>query len=78
MLPDGSHDPFPAVSLKGVPKMITMTPVVLTPIRGTRVWVFGGASQAPVYLAPEPRRSQGGVDLHNSTGVSATAERLLR
>jgi hypothetical protein len=59
--------------------MITMTSVVRTPIRGTRLWVgLGGASVSPVYLAPKPRRTQAGVDFHNSTGVSARAGRLLR
>ncbi len=59
--------------------MITMTPVVPTPIHGTRLWVaLGGASVSPVYAAPKPRRTQAGVDFHNSTGVSAWAERLLR
>ena len=59
--------------------MITMTPVVRTPIHGTRLWVaLGGASVSPVYVAPKLRRTQGGVDFHNSTGVSAWAERLLR
>lgn len=79
MLCDGSPDPSPTVTLKGVPQMITMTPVVRKPIRGTRLWVgLGGASVSPVYLAPEPRRTQAGVDFHNSTDVSAWAEPLLR
>lgn len=55
--------------------MITMTPVVRTPIHGIRLWVgLGGVS---VYLAPRKPRTQGAVDFHNSTGVSAW-ERLLR
>ncbi|CAA9446713.1 MAG: hypothetical protein AVDCRST_MAG66-4480 [uncultured Pseudonocardia sp.] len=79
MLSDGSPDPSPTVTLKGVPNMITMTSVVRTPILGTRLWIgLGGASVSPVYLAPKPRRTRAGVDFHNSTGVSAWAERLLR
>jgi hypothetical protein len=59
--------------------MITMTPAVATAIHGTRLWVeLGDASVSPVYLAPKPRRTQTGVDFHNSTGVSAWAEPLLR
>jgi hypothetical protein len=51
--------------------MITMTPVVHTPILGaTRPWAD--------LVAPKPRRTQGGVSFHNSTGVSAAAERRLR
>ncbi len=59
--------------------MITMTPVVCPPIHGTRLRVvLGGASVSPVHLASKPRRTQAGIDFHNSTGVSAWAERLLR
>jgi hypothetical protein len=51
--------------------MITMTPVVPTPVYGTsRLWVE--------LVAPKPRRVQAGVSFHNSTGVSAAAERRLR
>lgn len=54
---------------KGVLRMITMTPyAVATPVLGaTRLWVD--------LVAPKPRRVRGGVSFHNSTGVSATAER---
>ena len=50
--------------------MITMTPVVATPIFGTRVWVE--------LVAPKPRRTQAGVSFHNYTAVSATTERRHR
>ena len=57
--------------------MITMTLAVAAPILGTRLRVEFGGGSVPAYVAPKPRRTQAGVDLHNSTGVSAGG-RLLR
>jgi hypothetical protein len=58
--------------------MITMTLAVAAPILATRLRVEFGGGSVPAYVAPKPRRTQAGVDLHNnSTGVSA-GECLLR
>ncbi len=57
--------------------MITKMPAICTPILGTRLWVELGVESVRVH-AVKPRRTQGGVDFYNSTGVSAGAERLQR